>query len=76
MKVYNLPDEDMTTGYNQAKDLLAIQLCKDGLITKEQCDAIQEKYAIICAPQNYFGQVISKLMKQNDVSVVKIVKLI
>lgn len=76
MRLYSYTDSQLTEEINKVKDLLAKDLYYAGVISEEQCEQIEQDYAIILSPASMLGQKVkSALGWKDDKTYFKTIKL-
>ena len=79
MASYSTQDLELSgdlENYNNAKEAIVSALAREGFITYEQAELINENYAIVIVKNNWLGQAIGRLLGKKDVQYIKLMKLV
>ena len=69
MMAYTFTESDLTEICNQAKEILVESMAVNGFITDDQCDEINQTYAIVVKRKGWFGKMWDKLHGADENSV-------
>lgn len=79
MASYSTQDLELTQdlqNYNNAKECIIRALFREGFLTEEQAETILTQYAVVMVKNNWFGEVIGKLLHKKDTQYIKLVKVV